>query len=58
MSILSLFNILLKMTLENITVTFVRRNETKNLGFTIVQIVVILLILNVFLGITQIASHI
>jgi hypothetical protein len=56
MSIPSLSNILLKMTLENITVTFVRRNETKNLGSTIVQIVVILLIPNVFLGNIQITS--
>ena len=56
MSIPSLFNILLKMTLENISVTFVRRNENKNLGSTIVQILVILLIPNVFLGNTQIKS--
>ena len=57
MSIPLLFVILPKMTLVNITVIFVKKNETQNIGSTTVKIVVILLIPNVFLGNTQIASN-
>ena len=56
MSILSLFVLLLKMTLVNIIVISVKKNETRSIGSTIVQIAVILLIPNVFLGKTQIGS--
>ena len=45
------------MTLVNITVIFVKKNETQNIGFTTVKIVVILLIPNVFLGKGQIGSN-
>ena len=45
------------MTLANIIVIFVKKNETQNIGSTTVKIVVILLIPNVFLGNTQIASN-
>ena len=45
------------MTLVNITVIFVKKNETQNIGSTTVKIVVILLIPNVFLGNPQIASN-
>ena len=56
MSIPSLYVIDLKMTLVNIIVIFVKKNETQNIGSTTVKIVVILLIPNVFLGNTQIGS--
>ena len=55
MSIPLLSVILLKMTTMNITVIFVKKNETQNIGSTTVKIVVILLIPNVFLGNTQIS---
>ena len=44
------------MTLVNIIVIYVKRNETQNIGSTTVQIVVILLIQNVFLATIQILS--
>ena len=56
MSIPSLYVIDLKMTLVNIIVIFVKKNETQNIGSTIVKIVVILLIPSVFLGNAQITS--
>ena len=46
----------LKMTPVNIIVIFVKKNEIQDIGFTIVKIVVILLIPNVFLENTQITS--
>ena len=48
MSIPSLSVVSLKIILVNITVIFVKKNETQNIGSTIVQIAIILLILNVF----------
>ena len=57
MSILSLSVILLKMTLVNIIVIYVKKNETQSIGSTIVQIAVILHIPNVFLGKTQMSSN-
>ena len=56
MSIPLLSIIQLKMTLVNITVIFVKKNETQTIGFTIVQIALILHIPNVFLGNTQMRS--
>jgi hypothetical protein len=56
MSIPSLSVILLKMTLVNTTAISVKKNETQSIGSTTVKIAVILLIPNVFLGNTQIAS--
>jgi hypothetical protein len=56
MSIPSLSVILLKMTLVNTTVISVKKNETQSIGSTTVKIAVILLIPNVFLENTQIAS--
>ena len=56
MSTPSLYVIDLKMTLVNIIVIYVKKNEIQNIGFTIVKIVVILLIPNVFLGDAQITS--
>jgi hypothetical protein len=56
MSIPSLSVILLRMTLVNTIVIYVKKNETQSIGSTIVKIAVILLIPNVFLGNTQIAS--
>ena len=53
MSIRSLYVIDLKMTLVNIIVIFVKKNETQNIGSTTVKIVVILLIPNVFLENTR-----
>ena len=50
MSIPSFFVILLKITLVNTTVISVKKNETRIIGSTIVQIAIILLIPNVFLG--------
>ena len=50
MSIPSFFVILLKITLVNTTVISVKKNETRIIGSTTVQIAVILLIPNVFLG--------
>ena len=50
MSIPLLSNTLLKMTLKNIIVIFVRKNDIQNIGFITVQIVVILLILIAFFG--------
>ena len=58
MSIPSLSVILLKMTLVNIIVIFVKKNATQSIGSTIVQIAIILHIPNVFLGKTQISSNI
>lgn len=49
MSIPLLSNTLLKMTLQNIIVVFVKKNDTQNIGIIIVQIVIILLILIAFL---------
>jgi hypothetical protein len=48
--------ILLKMTLVNITVISVKKNETHNIGITIVQNAIILLIQNAFLENTQITN--
>ena len=56
MSIPSLSDILLRMTLVNTIVIYVKKNETQSIGSTTVKIVVILLIPNVFLGNTQIGS--
>ena len=56
MSIPSLSVIKLKITLVNIIVIFVKKNETQRIGFTTVRIAVILLIQNVLLGNTQITS--
>ena len=56
MSIPSLSVIELKITLVNIIVIFVKKNETQRIGFTTVRIAVILLIQNVLLGNTQITS--
>ena len=56
MSILSLSVMQLKMTLVNIIVIFVKKNETQTIGFTTVQIALILHIPNVFSGNTQIKS--
>ena len=53
MSIPSFYIIDLKMTLGNIIVIFVKKNETQNIGSTTVKIVVILLIPNVFLRNTR-----
>ena len=55
-SILSLSVIELKITLVNIIVIYVKKNETQSIGFTTVRIVVILLIQNVLLENTQITS--
>ena len=57
MSIHSLLVMLLKMTLMNIIVIFVKKNEIQNIGSIIVQIAVILLILIVFLADTQILGQ-
>jgi len=46
----------LKMTLVNIIVIFVKKNETQTIGSTTVEIVLILHIPNVFLGNIQIGS--
>ena len=56
MSIPSLLVMLLKMTLVNIIVIFMKKNEIQIIGSTTVQIVVILLIQNVFWKNTQILS--
>ena len=56
MSIPLLSVIQLKMTLVNINVIFVKKNETQTIGSTTVQIVLILHIPNVFLGNIQIRS--
>ena len=56
MSIPSLSIIELKMTLVNIIVIFVKKNETQSIGFTTARIADILLIQNVLLGNTQITS--
>ena len=56
MNIPSLLVILLKMTLVNTIVIFVKKNETQNIGFITVKIAVFLLIPTVFLGNTQISS--
>ena len=53
MNILSLSLIWLKMILVNITVIFVKKNETQSIGSTTVKIAVILLMLYVFLVNTQ-----
>ena len=53
-----LFVILLKMTPMNIIVIFVKKNESESIGSTIVQIVVILLIPNVFLENPQMSTQI
>ena len=56
MSILSLSVMELKITLVNIIVIYVKKNETQSIGFTTVRIAVILLIQNVLLENTQITS--
>ena len=56
MSIPSFLVMLLKMTLVNIIVIYVKKKETQNNGFTTVHIVVILLIRNVFLENIQILN--
>ena len=56
MSIPLLSVIELKITLVNIIVIYVKKNETQSIGFTIVRVAVILLIQNVSLGNTQITS--
>ena len=56
MSIPLLSVIELKITLVNIIVIYVKKNETQSIGFTIVRIAVILLIQNVLLENTQITS--
>ena len=48
----------LNMTLRNIIVIFVKKNEIQSIGFTIAQIVIILHIPNVSLAKTQISSNI
>ena len=55
-SIPSLSVIFLKMTQVNIIVIYVKKNETQSIGSTVVNIAIIVLILNVFLGNTQIVS--
>ena len=57
MSIPSLYVMLLKMTLVNIAVIFVKKNEILNNGSTTVKIVVILLISNVLLRKIQMSSY-
>ena len=57
MSIPSLYVIILKMTLMSITVTSVKKNEILSNASTTVNIAVILLISNVFLGKTQITRN-
>ena len=54
MSVLSLSIIQLKMTLINIIVISVKKNETQTIGSTIMQITLILHVLNVFLENIQI----
>ena len=56
-SIPLLFVILLKMTLVNIIVTFMKKNMIQSIGSTIVQIAIILYIPNVFLGKIHISSN-
>ena len=46
----------LKMTLVNITIISVKKNEAQTIGSTTMQIALILHIPNVFLGYTQIGS--
>ena len=46
----------LRITLVNIIVIYVKKNETQSIGFTTVRIAVILLIQNVLLENTQITS--
>ena len=57
MNIPSIFVILPKMTLVNITVKSVKKNEIPSNGFTTVKIAIFLLIAIVFLGKNQMSSN-